>query len=536
MAVACVIQLQADDLESGHTYYDVRPAFQSARPERVALFRKDRSQARNAQSGSGLQIVPFGSSSTRSKQLGQWFMFGGKSELEVAGFNAFGSLTTPFFNPDNTATYSPDLRDINPIHFNITKGVVIDANLGLYASPFHSVIQFRPRYASLGAGLMWRKYIPVCGWEDDRFWFEASTAVEYVRTNMHLTEQIITPDGVNASNVRNSSMVEAFRGLKPLALGNGDGSTADAPEITGQRWKYGKIDGKKAVTKLSDIELKLGYELFSKCSDYFEGYIGLVIPVGKKPTAEFVFEPVVGQHQFGVMGGAAFGAQIYSCEDRTVRLEVEYNGRYLFSDTQMRSFDLKNKPWSRYQMVYLAPGTDVDFPATEGINIFTQPMKVTGRFAHILNTAFVAEYCDIQCEVGYNVWARQAEKVRLKRAWQEGPGLVCVTVAPTIMGQFAEIILGADQISRDDTIGEVFSPDGVGTPFTNLTRIKESDLDLATAAHPAALSQTVYATCGYSWDCDGYPMIAALGASYEMSGINTALNRWMVWCKCGISM
>jgi hypothetical protein len=528
------ISIQANDV-TGHSYYSIRPEFQSGHPERVSLFRKDRAQA--GACGSSFQIVPFGSRSTRAEDLARWFMFGGKSELVAAGFNAFGGPGGTVFDPENTATYHPNARDINPIHFNITRGISTGP---LISSPFHSIFTFRPHYTSVGAGVMWRKYFDLAGCFENKLWFEASTALEYVRTNMHMKEQIINPAGVNASNIRNSSMVEAFRGLKPLALGFGDGATADNPPITGQGWSYGKIDGKKSVTKLSDIELKLGYEFFSNCADYFEAYVGVVVPVGRKPTGEFVFEPVVGQHHFGVMFGAAYGVELYHCNDTTYRWEVEYNGRYLFSDTQMRSFDLKNKPWSRYQMVYLTPNAlnpSAQFPATEGINIFTQPLKVTAGLAQTLNIALVVQRCAFEWEAGYNVWARQEEKVRLKHPWRSGPGLVRVTVDSDAT-PVLEITLDDRFIDRDGTIGEVFPPDApvMVTPATATTIIHESDLDLATAAHPAALSQTVYATVGYNFENCRHPMMVALGASYEFSGVNTALNRWMAWGKWGISL
>lgn len=520
VALACAAYLEAKDT-TGHSTYVIRPEFQSARPERVSLFRKDRAKARDCGSCSSFQIVPFGGQSTRPKELAKYFMFCDKSELEVAGYDAFATGATSPFNPGAPATANPSLRDINPIHFNINRGQSVSV------SPFHSIIQFRPRHSFIGAGFAWRKYFGSCECDERKLWFEASTSLEHVRNDMNLEEKILTPAGERASNVKNASMIEAFTGKKGLAVGN-------SSAVTGQGWKYGKIDGTQSVTKLSDIELKFGYEWFCNDTDYLEGYLGLVVPVGNRPTGEYVFEPVVGHHHFGIMFGKAFGVQVYCCDDTTYRFELEYNGRYLFSDNQYRSFDLKNKPWSRYQMVYLARGQSAEFPVTEGINVFTQEMKVTPRFSHTFNSALVMESYGMTTEIGFNSWYRQSEKVRLKNGWQEGPGLVRVSV--TTGGTIQETTLDARFIDRANTIGEVFPMNGQGDDFIPTNRIKEEDLDLDSAAHPCTLSHTVYAALGCEMDKCGKPMIVGLGASYEFSGINTALNRWTVWAKFGLSL
>jgi hypothetical protein len=64
--------------------------------------------------------------------------------------------------------------------------------------------------------------------------------------------------------------------------------------------------------------------------------------------------------------------------------------------------------------------------------------------------------------------------------------------------------------------------------------ITEADLDLSSAANPATLSNIIYGTLGWSWDwC--LPTFVAVGGSYEFTSINTAVSRWNVWGKFGIS-
>ncbi len=51
------------------------------------------------------------------------------------------------------------------------------------------------------------------------------------------------------------------------------------------------------------------------------------------------------------------------------------------------------------------------------------------------------------------------------------------------------------------------------------------------AAHPALISNTVYASLGYKGDHAFFNT----GGSYEHDVLNTSLNRWLVWTKIGLT-
>lgn len=512
LLISTVVSLvQANDT-TGHTTYIIRPEFQSGRPERVANFRWDRAKQDECGSCGSLQVVPFGGQSTRPKELNTWFTFCGKEELVVGtGTESFG--VDPNLNPE--------VRDVVATHFNIS-------NFSDSQTPFKSVISFKPRHSFVGAGFQWRQYLGSCPCPDLNLWFEASTAVINVRNTMGLREKVINPTTTFNASVTNGCMEEAFCGEKPFFRSTDD--TSEDGVITGQGWNYGKIKGKMQKTKLSDVELKLGYNWFCDESAYLEGYLGVVVPVGNKPTAEFVFEPLVGHHHFGIMWGKAFGGEIYCYDDTRVWWEMEYNGRYLFSNSHYRSFDLKNKPWSRYMLVYQS-AQDVSLQrASEGINVFTQEMKVRPRFAHTFNGAFVMKHCGFQTEIGYNFWFRQSEKVRLKNPWLTGVTLSGLDATSyDVLGSF----------NRAATIGEPFAgannPTSTPAQYERFT-IKEEDLNLNSAAHPCALSHTLYASMARNFDGCKHPTTVGLGAAYEFSGVNTALSRWTVWAKLGVSL
>ena len=132
---------RGDDV-SGHTFFSVRPEFQSAFPEQITMFR-DRAQARCDGSGGAFQFVAFGVRSTKSKDLMQFFGPCPKSELVVDsdGTNTVGGVDL-----------QTDInRDINPLHFGIQ---YTGAN-----NRFKSTIQFRPRRSVGGVGISWKHYL-----------------------------------------------------------------------------------------------------------------------------------------------------------------------------------------------------------------------------------------------------------------------------------------------------------------------------------------------------------------------------------------
>lgn len=518
----------------GQTFFSVRPEFESAFPEKTAGFR-DRAKARCDGHGGAFQFVPFGGRSTKSSDLMKYFSPTGQTTLLV---------------DSDTTNYN---RDINPANFGIfysTDGV---------PGRFVSQIQFRPQRSVGGLGITYRQYVGRnCDCADRKWWFELSAPILHVRNKMNLTE-VVNQDLTTGAPTSfgeaapTANMIQAFTGRFEVLT-------------TGQRMQFGLINDlatnddvaiaglqspKKAMSATgSDIELKLGYDYYTSDCFHFDGYVGLHIPASRKPNGRYIFEAIPGFNQhFGFMTGLMTGVEIWRDCDRSLSWEVETNHRFWVQNTQVRSFDLKNRPWSRYQIVRTAAGDLVP-----GINVFTRQMKVHPRYSFDINTGLVyGNDCGFTAELGYNFWARQGERVQLKEAFPVG-----LAIAGTDVNGFPDAAL----INRLSNIGDtgyglpttafcdgaqVLCPPVDGEPITNSSNfvaadapanafIRPQDLNLLSAAAPAALSNTVYGAVGYNWDNRCYPLFVGLGGSYEFSGKNTALNRWLVWGKFGVSI
>jgi hypothetical protein len=276
-----------------------------------------------------------------------------------------------------------------------------------------------------------------------------------------------------------------------------------------------------------------------------ESYIGLILPTGNKQDGKFVFEPIVGRGKyFGVMWGSSLGIDIWTSKDteKSIRYELANHSEYLFSKTQTRSFDLKNKPWSRYISMYAnlaqaeeAAATANETLSTPGINILTQKVKVTPGLAHNVNTAFVFSVRTFEGEVGYNFYAKRAEHAQLAQPWIEGPalkhfnGLGETNPIRNIQGNpYLEQV-----VFNDDETKQLIP---IPVEDYTLSLIKETDLDLQSAVTPCLLSNTLYATVGYRNDHREYPIMASFGGSFTFSKNNDAvLRKFLLWGKFALA-
>ncbi|MDR3646776.1 MAG: hypothetical protein P4L22_04530 [Candidatus Babeliales bacterium] len=294
-----------------------------------------------------------------------------------------------------------------------------------------------------------------------------------------------------------------------------------------QSWMFGKIKNNlPSKSGFSDIYISLGY-LTKKEEVYnLESFIGLSAPTEARATAEFLWEPRVGNNNhYTIFSGISAGFKVWSTCSSSIYYQIDTMGTMYIENTQTRSFDLKAKPWSRYMWVYLDNKSTTTSP---GINVFTRPLQVSQGTARDLNTAFILKTdLGFEAEAGYHFFSRQAEDVRLTHKWVKGPAIAAITKD----GKFT---LG--QVSRNNATINQYT--GIANDTVNgvevYKEINESDLDLESASHPALISHILYGSVAWHWDNINHPKYTGLGVSYEFSARNNALHKWMAWAKFGI--
>jgi hypothetical protein len=541
---------------TGHTFFSVRPQFQSSSPELITLFRGDRTR-RNEGNHGAFGITFFGGKSTDSDKLAQYFMPFGKTELLVGEFGSNAVQT-------NTA-------DVIANYFGVMTGANANGSntFDMVTGDFESVISFRPRQSVFGIGLAWRQsFAGDCG----QGWFvQASTPIEWVKNQLAFNETIITT-GTAAINGFASSMTAALCGAPVLNFSPatlvGTSTFLSFPGGT-KAFQYGKIScgnsnsdcgnglntgfnnigcgddrvktgdcNSRSRWGLADIELNVGYEWFGDEDAYSDLWVGLVFPTGNRPNGEFIFEPIIGNNKHWALNlGGTYAYELWkSCEcDTAIWVELNICGRYFAPNTQRRSFDLIDKQWSRYMWVYPS-STSVPFQGIQpGINYFTQDMRVSPRFDRDANTAFIfrGQWCE--AEVGYNFYARSGEDVRLCNPTAiNGIGLVGFPVGNIA---FPTALTASNSTIRRflGTQSENVFDNNFVTTAGQFIPLTEQDINYASAAAPTTITHTFYGSIGKTWDNCARPVFANLGGSYEFSADNSGLDRWLLWFKVGFS-
>lgn len=506
---------QANDAYSRSFFSTPDEFFQRGQPIRETLFDAERADRKEDGIGGALELVGYYSQSTQSKHLAKYFLPFGQTCLTVAEFKlgVTDGEGAPSANADSD--YDDPAKKIEARHFNIS---TISGT-----TTFRSNISLKPTQKVGGLGIAYRQTLwRDCEAETPKLWLDIALPIEYVQNRVCLIENVISTGGGSdglagldgATHV--SNMTQAFQ--QPT-------------------WLYGKIDGKcRHKWGLSDVEVALGWGTYwGECS-YLNGYLGFLAPTGTKinqKQAAFLFSPVIGNNNhWAVIFGSYSRFNVWSYNEHLIRMGYNAHGRILFKNKQWRSFDLKDKDWTRYAEVYTlaqanaaaaASGPSAQDIGSSGINYFTQCLEINPRWLVDFNTSFIYNYCNRwEAEVGYNFFVRQAEHAKLCN-W-----------TPQIA---QKDVLGAGNVNIARTIGKHFRFEALAASSGfNEALIQKSDLNLDSATHPAVLTNLVYGNVTYNWEgwC-GSPWFASVGGSYAFSEVNTTIDRWSVWGKLGVS-
>ncbi len=494
---------------------------------------------------------------------------------------------------------------------------------GLVTSPaFKSTICPTFTYSHVGAGLALRYQF-----SDDKngWWGLISTAVQNVRSKFSLNENVETeaqemsatvtpalfgtanPTGTLTGGGAAASVAVTFaqtNGLNQTAysptatasvtpvpslasayIGSGFPNATDASGVTNttratdatppanveeafaqDAWNYGKVCGCSKITRLADIELSLGYQWMCGDCASTNWYLGVVIPTGNKGGATYIAPAVVGNGQHaGIMTGSCTEVMLSEETDYSAWYRIDACARYLFRNTQKRSFDLLGNEWSRYMMVWEnedaytaavalantmgATGPGVAVRTYEpGINVFTTDFYIKPQFQGRLNQAVYFQGEHFRAELGWNVFARQTDCVQLACEWTQAPAFADSSYVAGIGLNNNRTIYNDSQTtvhSAIDSLSRVFpvttatsmitiSNDAlVATAYDDFA-ISADEINYESVATPGTITNTPYLVLGYAFESDYKPQLS-VGGSYEFTTSNRSLNQWLVWGKFEIA-
>lgn len=361
-----------------------------------------------------------------------------------------------------------------------------------------------------------------------------------------------------------------------------------------EKWKFGRFSFcPLSKTRIADIDVILGYNILQSDCYHLALYGQVVVPTGNRPSAVFIFEPIVGNGKMWE-AGVGFSTHILFGHNRgTIGLFAEGNVTHKFKTSQIRSFDFtKNGLLSRYMLLKeFDQNNTYDGKLINAINFATRQAEVKIDFKVDVAAKLYIEYCSWIFDVGYNIYAQDEEKVCLKtdcpceidqrRFGIKGTEGVCcnehkVNLAMnTIDINFMQRTLNSTEpnatmfnviIPNPVTIDSsnagqcvesptdkcvclsFLNPPVVNTSLTNQTFVLANNqatpeiitcknLDINSAVQCRIVTHKVFTHLGYTWFDYCYEPHFGIGAEIEIDGskFKAGLSQWGIWFKAGIT-
>lgn len=300
---------------------------------------------------------------------------------------------------------------------------------------FKSTLEFSPRienvildlnfylnFESLVNGLFMRVHLPIA----------------YTRWGLNFCERIISEGALGydagyfaPTEVPRSSLLSSF---SQYACGR---TITDVANMQYDRLYFARFnDDVHTKSGIADMHLMVGYNIVNNQDFHFGLGARVAFPTGNRPEAEYLFEPIIGNGKHWELGGhiTTHGILWRNPEniDNYFGFYFDANITHMFKSYQRRTFDLKNKPLSRYMIAERMGGGIQDAlvgaPTTAGTNPTIPRVQFKNEFSPVANLTtlnvnvsmaaqadLVAQftYADkgFTWDIGYNFWGRSCEKI-----------------------------------------------------------------------------------------------------------------------------
>lgn len=516
--VICGVLLNCFNLQAvvfGKSYFNAPPPFRPASAELVSIdrYRLQIDKSRRSQ----FSVMPYGSTSVGSSHFARYLL--PNCDQHTRTYLNAGE-------PGSQTAYEHTI-DLQAKYFNVlTYPLPGDGDEYTKTNyQFQSVLSFAPTRQVFAFNFDYRYHFS--NYLDKGWWVEVVMPLVYAQNNLNMQETIITPGGPS--------------GYNPQVPAGYFGNMTQA--LKQSAWNYGKIDGKQTKFGFSDLQLRIGYAYVTEQHYFLDGYFGISIPLSSKPSNEFLFTPNVSSNHFGVFTGYSAGVRVWAKCEKSIYWVMDTAGTLFFANNQQRSLDLQGRPWSRYLPVFLSKSATQFNP---GINSFTLPVQVTPDTVRDLNIAFVYKQEGLHVECGFHFYGRGAEKLQLLHNLNDELGVASDLYVGSINSADDSPVYtyhapaeNANNQFTKDTAGIksylLVNNDQISSGANTYLPLTNNDLDLTSGAHPAMISNTLYAALGYHWNDLRYPVFVGFGAGYEIGSDDAALHQIVAWGRCDLS-
>ena len=457
----CSFSLSANTPKYSHTFLFTRPAQQNL-PLRQSVWHDI---LFNKKQKFSIDVAVFGQQSGYSDQISQYFLPPNRNTLLV-----------------NSTTLD---RDVLPFWLGLPEAFSGNLTIAPKQSQVGGLIEGR-----LNLGDIF-KMGDVMGINFLENWSVfLSLAIINAKNNLNLTQSNVLNEASNTLPVYN--IITAFNN---------------------PTWKNDKINGQQKVTGVSEIRLGLATTLMATERAHVATYTCLTLPTKLKQPNEFLFNAFNGYGHPGLVWGISFYVPFNrATDDYKVALTLNFENIFLMKDYQYRTFDLQEKPWSRFML--MRKKNDASGTLYPGVNILTHKLKVHPHSIIDFSSGFRVVSGYFQAEAGFALWAHGGETCEiLHNSWIPDYG---------IAGTEANTSSSLSTIAKREPNDPIF------------VTIIENNLDLKSCAQPPNLVYKMYGTIGLQNMGAKKSYDLTLGAYKEFPHNKTdALGTWGIWLTSG---
>lgn len=419
--------------------------------------------------------------------------------------NKIGEFLFPHGDVLLTTTGGPDYFESTAVNKQVRD---IDAAiLGITDPQFISITKILPSSTVAYLGCMGYYHFLLNENNTPRLSFQV--AFPYI----HMNHTIIGNESIyqTGPEYQNSPIKSVLAGLSR--------STLDA-----QRWCFAREGLTKSQIANVECTLSYNYLPMEQCS--VETYLGILIPIKKKCDRDdvFIFSPqIINSAYIGCQYGTTISLFLYNNDERSVKFIIGNNLLYFLpNNNAIRSFDLYQKPWSRYLMAYenfqLANQTNQPI-----VNYLTFISRVSPNFSNI-STAQIDFIQDIYAfSIGYSLFARQSESVTilddlpnvvLQGSNLNNPGII----PPLSLVRTASLRLEMEDLFCTEPVYQA--------PSYYYAKIDNTMIDISSGTHPAVFLGELYGKISLNYEEKAKIVFAG---SYRFCHNNTAIEYATIW-------
>ncbi len=280
-------------------------------------------------------------------------------------------------------------------------------------------------------------------------WVAASLPIVFIKNNLHFSQSTITNQAAPTNTVYD--IVTAF--INPA-------------------WNYQKIHTtSESKVRPAELRLMLGKTFLDDQRMLLVSYSGLSLPTQSTQDNRHIFAAIPGYNgHVGFIWGVHMQAPLTGFKSHALcAFFLDLENTWLIRNHQYRTFDLKNKEWSRYLLLRRSGQTANE--TTPGVNVLTQYVRLSPYNIVDVAGGLRCSFKRVQVEAGFGLWAHGGERAKLYYPWQEVYG-----IAGTLTNTSASGSTIRDQAANDATF----------------TTIKKNDIDFTSGTAPATLNWRIH--------------------------------------------